>query len=162
MGANLFSTLSLSFQAQPAKLFLGSFFSSLHSPSALLSRFPLHPGFLCPHFLSSRSITLSLSCLLISIFTFFPALLSPPCFLPPSRRLFLTSHPCLVHHLDRSMSTSPIPQLRCPPIISLEQVLIHDIHRPMNNSPKTEQGRRSAEEVGSAEKVWGDEQRDSR
>lgn len=111
MCTNLFSTLSLSFQAQPAVLWFGSFFISLYSPSSLLSRFLLYPTFLCPRFLSFRSITLSFSCLLISIVTLSLALLSPP-FSSPFPSLVPHFPPCLVQHLDRSMypSQSAAPQ----------------------------------------------------
>lgn len=50
------------------------------------------------------------------------------------------------------------PHLCGPPIISFEQVLINDIHRLMNNSPKRERGRRGRE----GREGRGGEQRGSR
>lgn len=56
---------------------------------------------------------------------------------------------------------SPIPHLRGPPIISFEQVLINDIHRLMNNSPKSERARNERQRRGGWREGRGDEQRDS-
>lgn len=126
---------------------LDCFFSphSCSSPLCFFSWcFLAHPIFLCRLYLSSCSITLPSPCLLISIVMFSPALLSFPFF---SSSLSLVPHfpPHLVLHHDRSMSPCPSPTLHPhppPPIISFEQVLINNIHRLMNNSPKRELGRR--------------------
>lgn len=120
-----------------------------------------HPVFLCPLYLSSCSITLPSPCLLISIVMFSPALLSRsfPFFLLPPCRLFLTSHLILFSTTtDRCLLAHPPPCTPPPPIISFEQVLINNIHRLMNNSPKRELGRRDRD---GGREGRGNEQRDS-
>lgn len=103
--------------------------SYLLLPSFALFSSPPHPPF---------------TRLLISILTFSLARLLFVPFLP------LLSIPC---SSLPNPSCSPPRQIDVPspfavPIISFEQVLINDIHRLMNNSPKAERGRRGEEEVG--------------
>lgn len=163
MQQSVFNPLPV-FPALLAILCFGSFSLSLHSPSSLLSfldvfylilpslaSFPFPP---LHHFALLWSPDLHrhiLSCLALSSL-FLP--LSIPCL----------SLPTPSHSPPRPIDVpSPIPHLRGPPIISFEQVLINDIHRLMNNSPKREQGRRGRErEEGQIHIGRGDEQRDSR